>query len=145
MKFGTIKPGVNIPLNRTRLFQAAKEKGWASAEKTYDEARAKDPEADLFQNEEANLNAIGYGLISAGKNADAVAVLQRVAKEHPDSVNAHDSLADAYEAAGDKQGALETSQRELELAKASSLPDRQKEQFIKIASDRIAKLQASAK
>ena len=145
LKFGTVKPTVNIPLNRTRLFQAVKEKGWPAAEKTYDEARAKDPEADLFQNEEANLNAIGYGLISAGKNADAVAVLKRVAKEHPDSVNAQDSLADAYEAAGDTLGALEASQRELELAKASSLPDRQKEQFIKIASDRIAKLQASAK
>jgi predicted Zn-dependent protease len=91
------------------------------------------------------LNAIGYGLLSAGKTPDAVAVLKRVAKDHPDSVNAHDSLADAYDAAGDKQSALQVSQRELELANASSLPDRQKQQFIKIATDRIAKLQASAK
>jgi tetratricopeptide (TPR) repeat protein len=145
LKFGVIKPGVNIPLNGTRLLQAVKDKGWASAEKTYEEARAKDPEADLFQNEEANLNAVGYALLSAGKTPDAVAVLRRVAKDHPDSVNAHDSLADAYEAAGDKQAALETTQRELELAKASHLPDRQKQQFIKIATDRIAKLQPPAK
>jgi tetratricopeptide (TPR) repeat protein len=145
LKLNTINPGINIPLNRTRLFQLAKDKGWPTAEKTFEEARAKDPDADIFQNVEANLNAIGYGLMSAGKNSDAVAVLKRVANDHPNSVNAFDSLADAYDATGDKQNAIEASQRELELAKASTLPDRQKEQFIKLATDRIAKLQASAK
>ena len=145
LKLGTVKPTVKIPLNRTRLLETAKAQGWSTAERTYDEARKNDPDADLFQNEEANLNALGYQLISAGKAQDAVAVLERVAREHPESVNAQDSLADAYANAGNVEAAKKTTQKEIEMANASSLPDRQKKGFLDAATDRLSKLQSAQK
>lgn len=145
LKLGTVKPTVKIPLNRTRLLETAKSQGWPAAEKNYDEARKADPDADLFQNEEANLNAIGYQLMSAGKAQDAVAVLERVAREHPESVNAQDSLADAYANAGNADAAKKTTQKEIEMANASSLPERQKKQFLDAANDRLTKLQSAQK
>lgn len=145
LKLGVVKPTVNIPLNRTRLLALAEEKGWGAAEKTYEEARKSDPEADLFKNPEANLNAIGYQLISAGKAADAVAVMERVAREYPDSVNAQDSLADAYANAGNWPAAERTTQHEIEMANASSLPDRRKQQFVDAAKNRLQKIQSQKK
>ena len=46
------------------------------------------------------LNGLGYALLKRGEAADAVAILELVAAAYPDSANAHDSLGDAYEAAG---------------------------------------------
>lgn len=54
---------------------------------------------------EPDLNQYGYELLQAGKVQDAVAVFRRNLSQHPDSWNAHDSLAEGLVAAGDKTGA----------------------------------------
>jgi Tfp pilus assembly protein PilF len=45
----------------------------------------------------------------------AVAVLKLTAELYPDSANAYDSLAEAFQNSGDRQRALENYRRSLEL------------------------------
>lgn len=73
----------------------------------------RDPGA--FVVHENYLNSTGYILLGEGKQADAVAVLELVTVLYPESANAHDSLGDAYEAAGEAAKAIVASERALEL------------------------------
>lgn len=68
---------------------------------------------------EAQLNTIGYRLTEAGKLADAVAILQRNAADHPASANAWDSLAEACAKAGDEKAARQYYQKSLQLKPAN--------------------------
>lgn len=54
---------------------------------------------------EVEINALGYELMGAGKSAEAIAVFERNTRDHPESWNAWDSLAEAKAAAGDRKGA----------------------------------------
>jgi CubicO group peptidase (beta-lactamase class C family) len=65
------------------------------------------------------LNSVGYHLLQQSRPADAVAVMQRNAELFPDSWNAHDSLGEAYEAAGDAVLALQQYRRSLALNPAN--------------------------
>ncbi|MYM87800.1 serine hydrolase [Rugamonas sp. FT82W] len=64
---------------------------------------------------EGELNAWGYQLLGAGRIAPAVAVLGLTARLYPQSFNAHDSLAEGYEAAGEPVLAAQHYRRSLEL------------------------------
>ena len=136
---GTLKAGYVPPLNASRLFKFIADKGWPAAESALAVEKQNNPESTIAS--EPSLNAIGYRLLAANKPADAVSVFKRVAEENPTSVNAFDSLADAYAAAGDSALELETAKRELELAKSSDLPQPRRDQYIKLATDRIQRLQ----
>jgi hypothetical protein len=93
------------------------QKGVAEAMRVFERARAADPEAALFR--EPDLNRLGYRLLRGGNREAAVAVFRKVTAIHPASANAHDSLAEALEAAGDVPGALAATRRALELLSAS--------------------------
>ena len=75
---------------------------------------------------ESALNDYGYYLLGAETDRDvdaAVAIFQRVVREHPHSANAWDSLADCYAAAGRSADAGEASQRALSLAREQHHPN----------------------
>jgi hypothetical protein len=135
---GTLKPGYVAPLNSSRLFKLIADKGWPAAEAALAADKQNNPESSVSS--EASLNALGYRLLATKKIPEAVAVLKRVTDENPSSVNAFDSLADAYAATGNAAMELETATRELQLAKASDLPPARRDQYIKLATDRIARL-----
>ena len=65
--------------------------------------------------EEYVLNAIGYDYLRAGKNEDAIRILQKNVQEYPDSSNVYDSLGEAYAAAGQKQLAIENYQKSVKM------------------------------
>lgn len=65
---------------------------------------------------EDTLNTIGYRLLEAKQNDKALAVMRFNQETHPASVNALDSLADAYMAVGDRDAALAQVKRMLVLA-----------------------------
>jgi tetratricopeptide (TPR) repeat protein len=61
------------------------------------------------------LNDLGYALLGRQKTAEAVAVFGLAVEAFPRSANAHDSLGEAYAAAGDTTRAIANYQRSLEL------------------------------
>ncbi len=134
---GLIKSTVNIPLNQSRFIKLVSTSGWESAEQAYDADRKKNPDSDLL-NEHA-LNMMGYQLLNEKKPAGAISVFKLVTKNYPNSVNAYDSLGDAYAATAQAEAAIVASQKELALAQSdSSLSAERKKQFTELAQKRIA-------
>lgn len=64
---------------------------------------------------EAVLNGLGYDLLREGRVGDAVTVFELNVEEYPASWNPHDSLGDAYRAAGEKERAIASYRRSLQL------------------------------
>ena len=59
--------------------------------------------ADIFSKkisaqQEDSLNRYGYSLLQDQRNQEAIAIFKQITKAKPDSINAFDSLAEAYEA-----------------------------------------------
>jgi predicted TPR repeat methyltransferase len=61
------------------------------------------------------LNVYGYDLLRAGRTKDAVQIFRLGTRLAPDWDNIADSLAEAYEAVGDRQLAIDQYRRVLEL------------------------------
>lgn len=66
---------------------------------------------DAFVLQEQVLNSLGYSLLAHKELAEAVKILEIAVALYPDSPNAHDSLGDAYEAAGRTADAIASSER----------------------------------
>jgi hypothetical protein len=135
---GTLKPGVRIPLSGNRFAELIEQKGWDAAQKAYDEEK----KSEDFALTEPVLNMTGYHMLTMGDQPTAVKIFELVTKEHPDSANAWDSLADGYAAANRKQDAISATQRELSLlASTKGIPEMQKQNLQKNANERLKKLQ----
>jgi predicted Zn-dependent protease len=82
---------------------------------------------------------MGYQLLNGKKTTEAISVFKLVTKNYPNSVNAYDSLADAYAAAAQADLAIGASEKEMALAQSdSSLISERKKQFTDLAQKRIA-------
>ncbi len=66
---------------------------------------------------ESALNDLGYRALERGDHAQAIELLDRAAKENPESSNAWDSLADAYAGASEWQKAVDAELKAAELGK----------------------------
>jgi Flp pilus assembly protein TadD len=66
------------------------------------------------------VNAVGYEHLLAGNTAQAITVFRLNVEAYPASPNAHDSLGDAYLAAGQKDLAREHAQKTLALLAAAT-------------------------
>jgi tetratricopeptide (TPR) repeat protein len=75
---------------------------------------------------ERDLNTYGYQLLAQRKYDEAVAIFQRNTREHPQSWNVWDSLAEGYANQGDKKAAIDNYTKALKMA-----PDTQKERIEK--------------
>ena len=73
---------------------------------------------------EAALNEVGYQLLGADRSAEAIAVFERAARENPNSANAWDSLAEAFERGKRLDDAVRASARAVQLASQFALPNR---------------------
>jgi CubicO group peptidase (beta-lactamase class C family) len=70
---------------------------------------------ELAAPDESSLNSWGYRLLGAGKQKEALAVFALAVRLYPDSGNAHDSLAEGYEASGANALAIEHYRQSLAL------------------------------
>ena len=135
---GTIKPGVQIPLNAGRFEKLILEKGWEAAEAAY-RADRKQQEHSLL--DERALNSLAYQLAGNKRLPDGLAVAELVTREYPASANAWDTLSEGYETAGRKEDSVRAARKALELAPADkALSEAQKQQIEKIEKERIARL-----
>lgn len=72
---------------------------------------------------ESELNSMGYWLLGRGSPEDAISVFRLNVEAYPESPNPHDSLGDAYRAAGQLEKAIESYGKAVALAEAASHPN----------------------
>lgn len=95
---------------RTRALVLAKKGDTAAADALTKEA--------LGIATEAEINAYGYQLLGEGKVDDAIAMFEKNVKDHPDSWNTYDSLAEAYSVKGEKRKSLEYYRKAFDMTTA---------------------------
>ena len=66
---------------------------------------------------EVEINAYGYQLLGAGKTDEAIEMFRKNVKDHPQSWNTYDSLAEAYDKKGDKKLAAENYRKAQNMTK----------------------------
>jgi hypothetical protein len=81
---------------------------------------------------EAEINNQGYALLGQMKLDEAIALFQKNVKDHPDSWNAYDSLAEAYALKGDKAQAGANYKKALDRVKAEDQRARIQEELAKL-------------
>jgi tetratricopeptide (TPR) repeat protein len=104
-----LHPAANIPDFARELATESFDK----AIEIYQRTRKNDPG---FKLPEGEVNHWGYALMESGKATKAVAIFQLNVAMYPESSNAYDSLAEAQEAAGDKQAAIVNYHKSLSLS-----------------------------
>jgi tetratricopeptide (TPR) repeat protein len=81
---------------------------------------------------EAEVNQAGYLLLGQNKVDEALALFQKNAKDHPNSWNTYDSLAEAYAAKGDKAQAATYYRKAFEMVKAEDQRKRIQDELAKL-------------
>lgn len=79
------------------------------------ETYVKDPAHKYVGDLERQLNTLGYKLLGAKRVQDAITIFEVNARAHPKSSNAYDSLGEGYANAKERQHALASYRRSLEL------------------------------
>jgi len=64
---------------------------------------------------EADINTLGYAYLTSNKVPEALELFEKNVKDHPDSWNAFDSLAEGLAKSGDKKGAIANYEKALTL------------------------------
>jgi glyoxylase-like metal-dependent hydrolase (beta-lactamase superfamily II) len=105
---GQAKGSISEPLTRTIV-----ENGVRAAVEQYHELKDEHPDAYDFG--ENQLNALGYQLMWRDMFDAAIEVFKLNVEAYPESANPHDSLGEAYMAAGDDERAIESYQKALAL------------------------------
>lgn len=99
-------------LVRHRLEQSIRSEGIAAGLEEYERLKS---EFGARAFPESLLNTLGYRFLALERPADAVALFERNVREFPGSSNAYDSLGDGLVALGDKEGAIASYRKSLEL------------------------------
>ena len=100
------------PLDRD-LREIVRNQGVDAAIAKYKELKAAN--SPKYEFNENALNRLGYDLLEKDRVSDAITILKLNAEEYPKSANVYDSLGEAYAKAGNKQFAIDSYKRSLEL------------------------------
>jgi CubicO group peptidase (beta-lactamase class C family) len=98
-------------LARRSLARAFLDEGTEAGMATYRDTKARYPDLEL----ERVVNSVGYTMIRKEEVDKAIEVFEINLKEHPESSNAYDSLAEAYMIAGKDDLAIENYERSRKL------------------------------
>jgi transcriptional regulator GlxA family with amidase domain len=128
------QPGVPVEgAEAMRLLGSIQKLGVEGAAETMQKLADKPSEADL--------NRWGYTLLRADKVAEATDVFRLAAAAFPDSANAADSLSEALETSGDKDGAKRYAETCLgRIAKDATMEAERKALLHNAAASRIARI-----
>ncbi|HKP73283.1 MAG TPA: tetratricopeptide repeat protein, partial [Pyrinomonadaceae bacterium] len=94
------------------LMKTITEKDVAAAVKQYRDLKA--AKAD-YNFEEGELNTLGYQLLAAKKIKEAIEIFKLNAEAYPQAANTYDSLGEAYMLAGERELALQSYKKSVEL------------------------------
>jgi polyisoprenoid-binding protein YceI len=94
------------------IFKVVTAQGLAAGLRLYPTLKA---DTATFSTGEAQLNLLGYKLLTQGRVDDAIAVFKVNVDAFPQSSNVYDSLGEAYLRKGDRAGARTNYRRSLEL------------------------------
>jgi dienelactone hydrolase len=106
------RKGGGIPPTPEAFVRTLQTGGYEHAQAVYDRMRAANP---AFSLEPVWLNVYGNDLLRSGRAKEAVAILRLGTKLEPNWSWIADSLAEAYEAAGERQLAIAEYRRALDL------------------------------
>ena len=81
--------------------------------------------------EENDMNTLGYNLIEQHRLNEAIAAFELNTKEYPKSVNVWDSLGEAYALAGNREEAIKSYKKVLQLNPGSVSAKQAIEKLIK--------------
>ena len=95
------------------LMTITMDEGVDKAIETYEELKY-DYE-DVYDFKEAQLNILGYELLQAGKNKEAIKIFKLNVEQFPKAFNVYDSLGEAYMISGDKKLAIKNYEKSLKL------------------------------
>lgn len=101
-----------LPPSQASLAAELARHGFARIAGAYQEARKRDAS---FQLSQGDLKSWGYGLLEQGRTLDAVEVMKLWTTLFPEDWDAADSLAEAYQTAGNKPLAIQYYRKSLEL------------------------------
>ncbi len=107
--------------------------GAAKVQAQLEQARQRDPKAQLF--DETLVNLMGYEHMQAGDIKGAVEILKLNAYAYPNSPNVYDSLGDAYLAEGQRQLALDNAKTALALLPKDTTDNPQRKDAIKASAE----------
>lgn len=105
---------------RMLWINAIKDKGADEAIRLFPEMRKKYPD-DI---DEGTINWLGYTLLNAGRNEEAIKFFKLNVETFPDSTNVYDSLAEAYMRSGQTELAIEFYKKTLEMIPKDSKADK---------------------
>jgi CubicO group peptidase (beta-lactamase class C family) len=111
--YGRTPAPVKEPVAKT-LYETTLTSGVAAATARYRELKAKS--AAEFDFSEGQLNNLGYELLQQGRTTDAIEVFKLNVEAFPESGNCYDSLGEAYMKAGQKDLAIKSYAKSLELS-----------------------------
>jgi hypothetical protein len=94
------------------LRETIRTSGIEAAVSIFNELRAKKDEYNLSETE---MNMLGYEYLQSKKLKEAIEVFKLNVEAFPESFNAHDSLGEAYAAAGEKELAIKNYEKSLQL------------------------------
>lgn len=87
-----------------------------------DEAAEALAQAERVATSENEVNLLGYAYLQSGDVERAIRTFQRNVDDHPESWNVHDSLAEAYAAAGRTADSIAQYQKAMEMAPEAQHP-----------------------
>jgi acetyl esterase/lipase len=129
-------------LSPPKFMSMIQRQGIQKAVQEFEAQRKSNPNAALYQ--ENTLNTLGYRLLQQGKVKDAVEVLKLNVASYPNSANTYDSLGDAYEADGQKELAIQMSEKTLQvLAAQTELSEEQKNNIRTSAEAKLKRLKGN--
>jgi len=110
---GFYKPEISASDPVTALRIQLRRRGYQHALEVYEELKKKDPS---FRPAETDLNDWAYRMLNGGgKQREALEIFKLNVFLYPESANVYDSLAEAFEAHGERELAIKNYKRALEL------------------------------
>lgn len=95
------------------LFQTIRDKGLEAGLAQYRDLKTR--QSDIYDFTEPELNRLGYQLLQAEKQKEAIEIFKLNVAEYPKGFNTYDSLGEAYMLAGNMDLAIQNYNKSLEL------------------------------